>query len=414
MRRYEFIDGPSQKFWEITLEGDDIKRRWGRLGTKGQRSTKTFPGEHHAQRAWKDLISQKRKKGYELVTETPELQLGDDDAEESPEPRNAELEEVIFANPEERDGYLVLGDWLLEQEHPRGELISANAQMVDQNDPVQFLRFKTIQTRLLAKHPGVFYGPKLRHHSEVLRIRWVLGYWRTVSVQAGTADLLAVVAASPSALFLQELEINSLDATNDEALAGGLSKLVEHPMRALSKLTITTSYLDGLEVLSNVCPALRDLRVQTGMLTVSSAKWSMPALERLRLDLGQTKQQDTRQLLDALAAPNLTELELCNLDEANAHSLLSSDAMRTIKRLVVGGHNQRQGVLRSFVDCHRFLASLAHLEMTIWVDPTTRDDELHREFTALYPFANLSVYSIHDESGENDESGEDRYDDGGE
>ena len=43
MRRYELIDGPSQKFWEITLEGETIKRRWGRLGTSGQHNSKSFP-----------------------------------------------------------------------------------------------------------------------------------------------------------------------------------------------------------------------------------------------------------------------------------------------------------------------------------------------------------------------------------
>ena len=120
-----------------------------------------------------------------LVDESPEIQVGaDDEVGAVIEPRNAELEDFIFANPDERDGYLVLGDWLLEQDHPRGELISANAQMVDQNDPLQFLRFKTIQTRLLAEHPGVFYGPTLKRQIEVLRIKWLLGYWQTLTVRS--------------------------------------------------------------------------------------------------------------------------------------------------------------------------------------------------------------------------------------
>jgi uncharacterized protein (TIGR02996 family) len=395
MRRYELIDGSSQKFWEISLEGENIMRRWGRLGSSGQSNTKNFPDEHHARRAWEDLISQKRNKGYQLVAESAELEFGaDDESDESPEPRNEELEQLIFADPDDRDGYLVLGDWLLEQEHPRGELISANAQMVDQNDPVQFLRFKTIQTKLLAEHPRVFYGPKLKHHGEVLRIKWVLGYWRTLTVLWCTnlADVLASVAASPSALFLQELNLDLLRGVNDDAeLAGCLSKLGEHPMRALSKLTITTSSLDGLEVLSQASPALRHLRVDTSMLKVTDAKWALPTLESLNLDLGDTKQQDICQLLNAVASPRLTDLELHDLSEANTQSLLSSAAMPNIKSLAIRGYNLRYGVLRSFIDCHQFLGNLTKLETRIYVDPKARDATLEREFAALYPFADLSI-----------------------
>tara|TARA_R110002073_G_scaffold208011_2_gene368286 strand:+ start:19497 stop:20708 length:1212 start_codon:yes stop_codon:yes gene_type:complete len=403
MRRYELIDGSSQKFWEITLEGELVKRRWGRLGTSGQRSSKSFPDEHHARRGWEDLIAQKRKKGYVLVDKSPEIQVGaDDEVDAVIEPRNAELEECIFANPDERDGYLVLGDWLLEQDHPRGELISANAQMVDQNDPVQFLRFKTIQTRLLAEHPGVFYGPTLKRHTEVLRIKWLLGYWQTLTVRgtsavglpANLADFLASVAASPSAFFLQELELQLRDQSRDMEFAGCLSKLGEHPLRALAKLTISTQYIDGLEVLSQACPALRQLRVDATMLRVVPGKWSLPTLESL--SLRDTEQQDIRQLLDDVASPTLTMLELCDLSESNAHNLLSSAAMSSIEHLVLSGYNQRPGILQAFVDCHRFFGSLKTLKMTITVAPKQRDTKLESDFAALYPFAELTIHFRHD------------------
>lgn len=167
-------------------------------------------------------------------------------------------------------------------------------------------------------------------------------------------------------------------------------------MRALSTLPISTPYIDGLEVLSQACPALRHLRVDTNMLSVIPKKWALPTLERLSLNLGDTEQQDIRQLLDDVASPALTVLELCDLSESNAHSLLSSAAMPSIEQLVISGYNLRPGILRGFVDCHRFFGNLNTLKMTITVDPKQRDTRLESDFAALYPFADLTIHFSHD------------------
>ncbi|MEW6284559.1 MAG: WGR domain-containing protein, partial [Candidatus Eremiobacterota bacterium] len=39
MRRFEFQEGSSNKFWEIHHEGDSFTVRWGKLGTQGQTQT---------------------------------------------------------------------------------------------------------------------------------------------------------------------------------------------------------------------------------------------------------------------------------------------------------------------------------------------------------------------------------------
>ena len=36
MRRFEFSDGKSDKFWEIVVEGNAFTARYGRVGTDGQ------------------------------------------------------------------------------------------------------------------------------------------------------------------------------------------------------------------------------------------------------------------------------------------------------------------------------------------------------------------------------------------
>ena len=64
MRHFEFIGGNSAKFWEIEVEGTAVKVRYGRLGTQGQVSDKSFPDEAAAQKHAEKLIQEKTGKGY--------------------------------------------------------------------------------------------------------------------------------------------------------------------------------------------------------------------------------------------------------------------------------------------------------------------------------------------------------------
>lgn len=67
MRRFELVDGTSNKFWEIDVEGEAYTVRYGRIGTDGQTKTKTFDSEVEAQKAADKAIGQKVKKGYAQV-----------------------------------------------------------------------------------------------------------------------------------------------------------------------------------------------------------------------------------------------------------------------------------------------------------------------------------------------------------
>ena len=42
-RRFEFVEGNLDKFWEININGNEVEVRFGRTGTNGQVNTKTFP-----------------------------------------------------------------------------------------------------------------------------------------------------------------------------------------------------------------------------------------------------------------------------------------------------------------------------------------------------------------------------------
>ncbi|HZY88364.1 MAG TPA: DNA ligase [Gemmataceae bacterium] len=66
-RRFEFVEGNSAKFWEISTSGADVTVTFGRLGTAGQTQTKTLPDAEAAAKHANKLIGEKTKKGYQEV-----------------------------------------------------------------------------------------------------------------------------------------------------------------------------------------------------------------------------------------------------------------------------------------------------------------------------------------------------------
>ncbi|MEM6531394.1 MAG: DUF4132 domain-containing protein [Myxococcota bacterium] len=68
MRRFEFKDSKSDKFWEIDTEGSSVTTRWGRTGTDGQTKTKDFDSDAAAAAEAKKQIAAKVKKGYVEAT----------------------------------------------------------------------------------------------------------------------------------------------------------------------------------------------------------------------------------------------------------------------------------------------------------------------------------------------------------
>jgi DNA ligase-1 len=66
-RRFEFSEGSSHKFWEVTAGGAEVTVRFGRIGTQGQTQVKAFPDETAAARHVAKLIGEKTGKGYREV-----------------------------------------------------------------------------------------------------------------------------------------------------------------------------------------------------------------------------------------------------------------------------------------------------------------------------------------------------------
>lgn len=67
MRRFEFKKGSSNKFWEVTVSGNKLTVRFGRLGSAGQEKSKTFATPALAQKEENKLVAEKEGKGYKEV-----------------------------------------------------------------------------------------------------------------------------------------------------------------------------------------------------------------------------------------------------------------------------------------------------------------------------------------------------------
>jgi predicted DNA-binding WGR domain protein len=68
-REYQLVEGSSQKFWAIELDGARHTVQFGRIGTAGQTQVKKFKTPEEAQKAYVKLVHEKVNKGYQRVPE---------------------------------------------------------------------------------------------------------------------------------------------------------------------------------------------------------------------------------------------------------------------------------------------------------------------------------------------------------
>ena len=64
MRRFEFSDSTSNKFWEVDVKGKTLNVTFGKIGTKGQGKPKDFATPEKAKAEMEKLIKEKTGKGY--------------------------------------------------------------------------------------------------------------------------------------------------------------------------------------------------------------------------------------------------------------------------------------------------------------------------------------------------------------
>jgi len=67
-RDFELVEGASNKFWKITVDGVDQTVHYSRTGTAGQTQTKTFASAELARASGEKLIAEKLRKGYSEIS----------------------------------------------------------------------------------------------------------------------------------------------------------------------------------------------------------------------------------------------------------------------------------------------------------------------------------------------------------
>ena len=65
---FELIEGAHSKYWHIEVSGKSLLTHYGRIGSQGQTTSKSFAAQDLAKGAAEKLISQKLRKGYRKVT----------------------------------------------------------------------------------------------------------------------------------------------------------------------------------------------------------------------------------------------------------------------------------------------------------------------------------------------------------
>ena len=67
-QHFELVEGAHSKYWHIEVAGESLLVHYGRIGTRGRTTSKSFAAQNLAKDAAEKLISQKLRKGYRKVT----------------------------------------------------------------------------------------------------------------------------------------------------------------------------------------------------------------------------------------------------------------------------------------------------------------------------------------------------------
>ncbi|MFO7565547.1 MAG: WGR domain-containing protein [Enhygromyxa sp.] len=309
MRRFEYKDAKSQKFWEIETEGDAFTVRYGKIGTDGQVQTKTYASADKAQAEAEKLIKSKTKKGYVEVELDAKSQAQAKAKTASAASRNPELEAAIVATPDDPSVWAVYFDWLAEQGDPWGE----RGQLALALDKAKGAA-KTKLTKQLEEFDQArgeaLYGKSLlglmkkADFAEVAQLSDRYGLLWTASVKSpeyewsGTAPntVLGALVKSPAARLLSSINIGLMDWEYPVGLQKGVDAISKAgKLEALRSLFVGDfEYPDEQEIswvevgkvgkLLPIAPKLRTLHLRGGGIELG--KLEHPTLEHLLIETG--------------------------------------------------------------------------------------------------------------------------------
>lgn len=403
MRRFEFQDAKSHKFWEIQFEGETYTVRYGRMGTDGQTSTKVFKDAAEAERKGEAAVKSKLKKGYVEVV-----------AKVAADPLEA-IRERLYANPEDAEAWAVLADQLQAAGDARGELVAVQRALA--SAPSDAL--KAQEQALLAEHGAALLGDIRpdRPEAEAIELDWANGYWRRVKVFItwDTEDLdgpklLSWVLRHPSAAFLEELEIGMLECDGEAEFGEAVQILVKNGVRpSLRKLhigafeypedtEISWTYHKSVERLGPLLPNLQELVITGGSIELGQLK--APRLKRLKLETGGLPSEPAVYLGKA-SFPELVDLEVwfgtedyegaCSVEHAAA-ILGNTAGFPKLRRLGLKNADFQAEIVGVLAD-GALLPQLTHLDLSMGI---LTDEQAQPLLDHMAKLAHLQVLDVHE------------------
>lgn len=222
-RLFEFRDGRSDKFWEITLSGLTHTVRYGRVGTEGQSATKEFPSAEKAQASHDKLIAQKVKKGYNEIANKAEARSEQAMTSKSEQKEHEPFLNAISKSPDDFDAYGVYSDWLAERGDPRGEFIQVQWQLDDPDlDTAARKNAKAIEAKLIKQNKDQWLeelAPELTENWKPTELDWVKtpytytfarGFLDSLKIEYLLPEFATKLRRSFAATMLRRLEIVQL------------------------------------------------------------------------------------------------------------------------------------------------------------------------------------------------------------
>lgn len=320
MIRYELKEGNSAKFWEIDLEGDSFTVRYGRIGTDGQTSTKTYPDAATAKKEADKLIKSKTKKGYVEVESVGRVAPAAGDAGHG----NPELEAAIFNKPDDAEAWAVYGDWLQANGDVRGEIIALELQG-DASAKAQ-------AEALVAQHRAEWLGKELQkvltadEDEPVLELEWRHGFLRKVKARTHydwegmkVESMLNAVMKSSASRFIEAIHIGLTDAEGETSFSREVNAICKTGKRPSvrrvyvgdfefpDETEISWTEVGGVDKLYPVFENLEWLKVQGGSIDLGTLKHAK--LQTLILHTGGLPGDAARSLAKA-DLPELRTLEV--------------------------------------------------------------------------------------------------------
>lgn len=309
MRRFEYKDAKSHKFWEIETEGDAFTVRYGKFGTDGQVQTKTFASADKAEAEAEKMIKSKTKKGYVEVQADAKTQAQAKAKTAAAGSRNADLEAAIVANPDDVGAWQVYFDWLQGQGDPWGERGNLAIARDQAKGPSKAKLTKQLE-EFDEQNAEALYGKPLlalmkkEDFEQVASLTDRYGLIWTASVKSpeyewgGTAPntVLGALVKSPAARLISAINIGLMDWDYPVNLQTGIDAISKAgKLEGLRSLFIGDfEYPDEQEIswvevgkvgkVLPVAPNLRELHLRGGSIDIG--KLEHPTLDSLLIETG--------------------------------------------------------------------------------------------------------------------------------